>query len=197
MPALLVCLAVLLLVGCAARAPEAAAPTPLAEGTDRSFRHTMVTTAPPEAIWRLWTDPASWHEWDTELKSATLDGPWEPGARGRLVPLAGPSARFDVTAVAPRATAYTTNLPMAVLRLRRSWTPLAEGQIAVTHEVEFGGLMGGVFASRLGPGFRRALPPVMARLDSLARAQSTAPLAPEAGSGAGSPPEAQSPGEDQ
>ena len=171
-PATLLALGALALVGCAARAPQPAAPSgpPPAEGTDRHFRHTLLTAAAPESVWALWTDVGTWPDWDTELDSAALDGPWAEGARGRLVPRSGPAARFTVTEVSPRATAFSTRLPLAALRVRRSWAPAGDGRIAITHEVRFAGLLGGAIASRLGPGFRRALPAVMARLDSLARA---------------------------
>ncbi|MEM1057227.1 MAG: SRPBCC family protein [Bacteroidota bacterium] len=164
---LLLALSLLLLVGCAARVPEADAL--VAVGTDRAFSHTLVTTASLEAIWRLWTDPATWPEWDTELDSAALDGPWREGARGRLQPLSGPSASFTVTAVGEHETAFSTPLPLGSLRIVRRWAPADEGRIAITHEVSFGGFSGGLFASRLGPRYRAALPAVMARLDSLAR----------------------------
>ncbi|MEL6617152.1 MAG: SRPBCC family protein, partial [Bacteroidota bacterium] len=116
MPLALVLLAALLLVGCASTASEPPPSVPLAEGTDRAFRHTVVTDVSPEAIWRLWTDPSTWPDWDTELKSASLDGPWVEGARGRLVPLSGPSSRFEVTAVEPRATTFSTRLPLGAIR---------------------------------------------------------------------------------
>ncbi|MEM6326023.1 MAG: SRPBCC family protein [Bacteroidota bacterium] len=167
---LLVCLSLLLLVGCAARVPEA--DTPVAEGTNHAFSHTLVTTASPDEVWRLWTDPDTWPAWDTELDSASLDGPWREGARGRLQPLSGPSSSFSVTAVSERETAFSTRFPLGALRVVRRWEPVSDTQIAITHEVSFVGFSGRIFASRFGPRFRAALPQVMARLDSLARADS-------------------------
>ncbi len=137
----------------------------LAAGTPRRFAHTVVTDASPEALWRVWTDIAAWPTWDTELASAALDGSFEDGARGRLVPLRGPSARFEIAGVEPgRAYTLVTALPLGQLRVRRSWTAADAGRIAFTHEVSFHGLGGGLLAGRLGPRFRRALPDVMERL---------------------------------
>ena len=157
----------LLFLGCAARPPAG-----LAEGTPRAFSHTLTTSASPEAIWALWTEPHTWPQWDPELAGAELVGEWREGARGTLRPTSGPRARVTVTHVAERETTFSTKLPLASLRVTRRWEDAAEGRIRITHEVSFHGLAAGPLASRLGPGFRRALPRAMASLDALARTAS-------------------------
>lgn len=156
------------LVGCATTAtPD----VPLASGTSRRFAHTVETSASPQSLWRVWTDAEAWPAWDTELDSVSLDGPFRDGASGRLVPKRGPSARFSVADVDDgRAYTLVTRLPLGALRVRRTWVPAGAGRIAVTHEVSFHGLGGRLLAGRLGPGFRAALPAVMARLAARAEA---------------------------
>ena len=173
MDALFVALALLpLSLGCAAVRD---AGEPVAAGTDRAFSHTVRVGAPPEAVWALWTDVAGWPRWDTELDSASLDGPFAAGARGRLVPKRGPSARFTVTELDPgRSYTFETALPMARLRVRRFWTEAAGGP-EITHAVSFHGPLGGVFARRLGPAFRRALPPVMEHVRARVQADGASP----------------------
>ena len=181
MPAVVLLAALALVaVGCAARPPE---PPALADGTDRRFSHTVVTDAAPDAVWRLWTDVSTWPQWDTEVARVEMDAAWAVGARGRLVPASGPSARVRVTEVEPgRATTFETALPLGALRVARRWraagTPgqaAGGGRIAFTHEVSFHGVGGRLLARRLGRRFRAALPQAMARLDSLARAGAAAP----------------------
>jgi len=42
------------------------------------------TSAPPEAVWALWEDPARWPEWNEDIKRAELDCPFERGARAKV-----------------------------------------------------------------------------------------------------------------
>jgi len=44
------------------------------------------TTASPEAIWAVWTDPSLRPAWHPRLKWATLDGPLAVGTEGRWKP---------------------------------------------------------------------------------------------------------------
>ena len=174
----LLVLSALALLGCAASLPLESGPAEsMAEGTNRSFRHTVTLRADPDVLWRVWTDVEGWPRWDDELKAAALEDAFGEGARGRLVPTRGPSARFSITDVVPGET-YTlrTALPLGSLRIRRSWTPAGTpGAIAFTHEVSFHGLTGGLFAARFGPHYRRALPRVMEALARLVLEQNEAP----------------------
>ena len=143
----------------------------LATGTNRAFAHTVRVQAAPDVVWALWTDVPSWPDWDVELDSAFLDGPFEVGARGRVTPVRGPSSSFRIAELEPgRAYTFETRLPLAVLRIRRSWEPSDAGAIDITHEVSFHGLTAGLFASRFGPTFRAALPVAMERIRQLAEA---------------------------
>ncbi len=156
-------------LGCAARVPETE--DAVAEGSNRAFAHTAITTATPEALWAVWTDVPGWPAWDVELDSASLDGSFVEGATGRLVPKRGPSARFQIEDMDEgRAYTLVTKLPLGSLRVRRTWSPAEDG-IAVTHAVTFGGVGGRLLSGRLGPAFRRALPVALDRLCALAEAR--------------------------
>lgn len=137
-----------------------------AQGTNQLFMHTVRTRAQPRAVWRLWTEVAGWPRWDTELEWARLDTPFVPGGGGMLKPRGGPAARFTLTVVQARQ-AYTmrTPLPGGALIIERF-----QMRGAFTHRVRFEGVLGGVFAEMMGPGFRRALPQAMQRLSALAEA---------------------------
>ncbi|MEM6785138.1 MAG: SRPBCC family protein [Bacteroidota bacterium] len=156
----------LALVGCATGSVDAPN-APIAAGSNRAFAHTLNTDAPASAIWAVWTDVTAWPDWDTELVSATLDGPFREGAQGRLTPVSGPSSRFVIEDVEP-GQAYTlaTRLPLGRLRVRRTLSEV--DSVAFTHAVTFEGFGGWLLRGRLGPRFRRALPLAMARLRHIA-----------------------------
>jgi Polyketide cyclase / dehydrase and lipid transport len=136
-------------------------------GTDRAFSYEVTTTASPDRVWALWTDVSTWKTWDKGLKDAELGEPMRRGSKGKITPLSGPSASFTVTEFDPQ-TSYTfaTNLPLAKLTVRR--TIIGTSPTRFRHDVSFSGPMGGVFAKRFGPGFRKALPPTMREIAALA-----------------------------
>ena len=139
------------------------AETLIAAGTNRSFFHEMATSAPREAVWTLWTTISSWKDWDLGLKDAELDGALRLGAVGHITPQSGPPAKFRVIEFEERVSyAFATTLPLAKLVVRRSFLP-SEGTV-FRHDVSFTGLLAGLWAGQLGPGFRKALPPTMERL---------------------------------
>jgi len=47
-------------------------------GTSRS------TTASPERVWSVWSDPNNWSRWNSGIRAAQLDGPLANGAKGKM-----------------------------------------------------------------------------------------------------------------
>jgi hypothetical protein len=45
-----------------------------------SAEHSIETSAPPEAVWRLWSDVPRWPEWNADLERAELSGEFAPGS---------------------------------------------------------------------------------------------------------------------
>lgn len=133
-----------------------------ATGGLRSFNATGNTDRPDE-VWRLWTTPATWGDWDRGLASARLDGPFREGARGKIVDRAGRTSTFVVGEVEPgHRYGYHVALPGARLVLERTLHRDRPGQ--VRHDVAFRGPLALVWAVILGRGFRRQLPPTIAAL---------------------------------
>ncbi|OLP18133.1 polyketide cyclase [Leptolyngbya sp. 'hensonii'] len=128
------------------------------------FSHTIATTASRQAIWRLWTDVSTWAEWDTELKSAYLNGNFALGSKGTLVPKTGVKSAFEITEYHPgESYAFTIPLFLSQLTIRRSFSD-REGLTKFTHEIRFSGFLGGLFGFLLGRKFKRVLPSVMENL---------------------------------
>ena len=128
------------------------------------FKHTLQTTSSPDKIWQIWTDVEHWPTWDSELLEASLDQPFQVGARGRLAPRRGPQSMFEISALDPgvcyRMTAY---LPLARLQVERSLSSQI-GLTTFTHEAWFDGPLGLLFDRLLGKTYQSALPQAMERL---------------------------------
>ena len=52
-----------------------------------TFEHEQhaTTSARPEAVWALWSDPATWSSWDPAVQDVTLEGGFAQGAGGTMV----------------------------------------------------------------------------------------------------------------
>lgn len=133
-----------------------------------TFSHTVETDA-PEEVWQRWIDVGTWHEWDTEVKKASLEGDFELGAEGTLTPKTGPETSFVVTDFVPgQSNTFTMALPLCKLHIQHA---SSDDKKSSTHEVCFEGLLAPLFALLLGRRFRKVLPDVMANLRELTEVQ--------------------------
>jgi hypothetical protein len=45
--------------------------------------HSVETTASPESIWRLWSEVATWGDWNADIERIEITAPSPPEARSR------------------------------------------------------------------------------------------------------------------
>lgn len=135
------------------------------------FRHTLETSASPEKIWAIWTDVEHWSIWDTELRDAHLNGPFELGAIGKLTPKRGRASTFRISQFnSGNSYTFTLRLPLCNLNVHR-YLVSRVGRTYFTHEVSFRGLLAFIFGLLLGQQFKAVLPSVMDNVKSIAEAE--------------------------
>ncbi len=54
-----------------------------------------------EAVWAAWADVERWPEWDKDLESVRLSGPFQAGARFKLKPKGGPEVDIEILSADP------------------------------------------------------------------------------------------------
>lgn len=129
--------------------------------TNKHFWYTLETTAPPDAIWEIWTDVPNWKNWDTGLKDASIKGTFSLGAKGTITSLEDRRSKFKVVAFEEgRSYTYKTKLPLGSLYVKR-YLKTENGTTTFTHEVWFKGLTSGAFANAFGEKFKKMLPNVL------------------------------------
>ncbi len=139
-----------------------------AQQTNYRFTHSAQTEAPPEEIWKIWTDVPNWKEWDTGLQSAELKGSFEVGAKGQLIPDKGPKTTFKITTVDPGVSyTFQTNVPFGKLIVHRC-LEVQNGLTVFTQEVEFTGLLRKFWGRQLGGNYRTMLPSVLGSIKAIA-----------------------------
>jgi hypothetical protein len=141
--------------------------------TNMQIEHRTKVAAAPETIFRIYEDVANWHTWDPDTKRAFLNGPLQPGSRGKLTPTKGNTVPMLVTEVdANRLFTVESKIPLFRMRFEHELKPNADGT-EVIHRVELSGpltlFLGPMLARQLNAG----LPVTLRNLKHLAESQST------------------------
>jgi len=130
-------------------------------------RETVETAATAEAIWTLWSNPATWNTWDDEAKSASIHGDFIQGSKGVMQPASGPKVAFELSHVEiNQAFTNRAKLPLATLDFSHSYHPslTADAPAQLTHGVEIRGLLAPLFGFLIGRGVKKHLRTAMLKL---------------------------------
>jgi uncharacterized protein YndB with AHSA1/START domain len=93
-----------------------------------------------EQIWAVWSDAERWSEWNSGVRSATLDGPFAAGTKGRLRPASGPTGTIEIVELERNVLWVTvTRLPGARFRLEHRIDDGPDGQLQVTYRGRLSG----------------------------------------------------------
>ena len=122
----------------------------------------LETSASPEAVWRTWSDTSTWQQWNPDIKSVNLDGPFATGTTGTMETGSGGKHNIRLDNVqANREFTLVSDIPMpatkAVFRCAIEPTP---GGSRISQGVRITGLMsfmGGQITGRITPSFEPLL----------------------------------------
>ncbi len=129
--------------------------------SNHHFSLTVSLDSTREKVWQTLIDVPTWHEWDTELKHASLAEDFALGAKGVLTPLSGPTLSFFISDLVPyQSYTFKTKMPLGWLVIKRTLT-VNNDKTEFTDEIAFTGFLKRVFGAMLGGKFRAVLPEVM------------------------------------
>lgn len=122
------------------------------------IKHTVETTATPTQIWQVWQDVENWKDWDHELESSRLDGPFQTGTSGWLKPIGGPLLKTLLTYVEPfKMFVQEAKLFLAKVVMIHSISQVA-GKTQVTFQTEIRGPLALFFVCLLGRSIKKKIP---------------------------------------
>lgn len=125
------------------------------------------TTAGPERVWSIWSDPNNWSRWNSGIKSAQVEGLIADGARGKMTTSRG--STHDVTfsnVVAGRGFSMTmAGAPLTIFTFNCEIAPDGTGS-AISQNVAITGPLAFLFGPMMGNEMAKHFVPV---LDDLAR----------------------------
>ncbi len=152
--------------------------------TTWSAEHELLAQAPPAAVWNLWEDHTRWREWNREVRSARLHGPFEAGTRYTLRFRGSMPMRFEiVTLEHQREFTDEGSLPGARMGHQRVIAPDAGGGVRIRNRVYFEGPLARAYGALMGRRLRRSVQDFVEREAALAERDAANAGAPTAGAG--------------
>ena len=143
----------------------------------RFYESESSIAAPPESVWAVLVDAASWASWDSGVEG--VDGTIALGNRITIRSTAAPGRSFPVTVTtfdAPHTLVFTGGMPMGLFRGVRTYTltPRAGGTLFRMREEYTGVMLPMIWRSMpdLQPSFDRFAAGIAARAESDAAVES-------------------------
>jgi len=126
------------------------------------------TRASPEQIWKLWSDAATWPQWNPDVLSVTLDGPFGNGTTGTMRTKAGGQHPIRLESVQPGQAfrLVTTPVPLSTFTFTCDIAPDSRGGSRISQGVLMRGPLGWLFSAIMGERIADSFGPL---LDGLAR----------------------------
>ena len=139
-----------------------------------SAEYTGVSTAGPEAVWRLLSDVDGWGAWNAGIAAITLDGALAVGATFRMTPPGEDELTSTIAELEPgRLLTDVTELDGLVVRVAHRVAPTPDGGTTITYRIEVTGPAAEAVGAEVGAAVSGDFPEVIAALAALA--ERTAP----------------------
>ena len=123
------------------------------------------TSAAPEAVWRIWSQPEGWPEWNPDIESLKLDGPLAAGVTGRMRTKRGGEhpIRFESVDAGRSFQLATAPMPGTTFHFRCAIEP-AGGGSRVSQSIAMTGPLGGLFSAMMGAKIAASFEPILQAL---------------------------------
>lgn len=109
------------------------------------------TTASPDRIWRVWSDPSTWSEWNPDVQSISLNGPFADGSTGTMTTRSG-THQIRLADVKPGQgfRLETQVLPLTRFAFICRIAPGSAGRTTISQSLAMSGPLASVFSPMMG-----------------------------------------------
>ena len=132
-----------------------------------SNERSVETVASPQTVWKVWSDASRWQEWNPDVQSMTLNGPFAAGTTGTMKTKQGTRA-IELTEVVPGKSfrLETAVIPLTRFAFECQVGAGPTGKTIISQGIRVGGPLGGVVGGMMGRQIADTFP---ALLQGLAR----------------------------
>src|SRR5262245_41056217 len=135
--------------------------------------HSVETTASAESIWALWSDVASWSDWNADIERIEITGPCAPGSTIAMTPVGQDTVELRIAETAePDLFVDQADLGDVVVRTTHRVERLGDERNRVTYRMEITGPAADTVGPYLGPRISGDFPETLAALVERAAAES-------------------------
>jgi len=135
-----------------------------------THEHSIETDAAPKAIWRLWADVENWGDWNADIASIRINGPFAAGAEIVMTPAGqNPVHLIVAEAVAHELFVDEAHFGGLLVRTVHRLDQGGQGRTRVTYRMEITGTGVGRLGPQIGPAVTSDWPETMAALVELAQ----------------------------
>jgi hypothetical protein len=140
------------------------------------------TRASAETIWRLWSDPQTWHEWNPNVKRMAMNGAFINGTTGVMYTPAGQEHQIRLSNIQPGQSfdLETQAIPLTPFRFHCEVVPASSGS-TISQSLSMSGPLAFFFAPMAGERIAASFEPLLQGLSDKAEATEAAGPAAEAG----------------
>jgi uncharacterized protein YndB with AHSA1/START domain len=130
--------------------------------------HSVETTATPEALWRHWSDMATWPQWNDSVDAIDVEGPFAVGTIFTVTPPGQEPIRMRLADIRP-GESFTDEMDAGdfVVRTEHRLEPVrpaAAGLTRIIYRTEITGKAADHIGRQLGPHIAAGVPAVVAAL---------------------------------
>lgn len=130
-------------------------------------QRSVETSASPAAVWKVWSDTTSWPQWNPDVQSMTLNGPFAAGTTGTMKTKQGTRQVQLVDVVPGRSFRLeTTVIPLTRFAFECLVSAGPTGKTTISQAIRVGGPLGGLVGGMMGRQIADTFP---ALLQGLAR----------------------------
>jgi uncharacterized protein YndB with AHSA1/START domain len=130
-------------------------------------QRSVETSASSAAVWKIWSDTSTWAEWNPDVQSMTLNGPFAAGTSGTMKTKQG-TRQVQLTEVVPGRSfrLETTVIPLTRFAFECEVVAGPAGKTTISQAIRVGGPLGGLVGGMMGSQIANTFP---ALLQGLAR----------------------------
>lgn len=127
--------------------------------------HSIETNASPESIWRLWSDVATWPEWNADIERIEISGAFAAESTISMTPAGQETVELRIIeASEPDLFVDQADLGEVLVTTTHRIDREDERRSTVTYRMEISGAAGDSIGPELGPQISGDFPDVLAAL---------------------------------